>query len=236
MDSLYIVMPAYNEEDNIGKVIEEWYPVVEKYSGDGESRLVIIDDGSKDKTFEVMQKYADSRPLLLVLTKKNEGHGPTVLYGYHYALESGADYIFQTDSDGQTIPDEFDKFWAMRKDSEVVIGNRNHRQDGISRIFVTKVLKCVLRFVFGINVTDANCPYRLMSRQILTEYLPKVPENFNLANVLLTVLFVKENAGIVFLPITFRKRQGGTNSINMKSIARIGFRAIVDFRKISKEL
>ena len=47
-DKLYIIIPAYNEESNIKQVIEDWYPIVEKYGGDGKSRLVIIDDGSKD--------------------------------------------------------------------------------------------------------------------------------------------------------------------------------------------
>ena len=46
MDKLYIVIPAYNEEANIRQVIEDWYPIVEAHSGDGASRLVIIDDGS----------------------------------------------------------------------------------------------------------------------------------------------------------------------------------------------
>ena len=53
-DSLYIIMPAYNEEKNIGAVIEQWYPVVEKIGGD--SRLVILNDGSKDGTYENIRR------------------------------------------------------------------------------------------------------------------------------------------------------------------------------------
>ena len=88
---LYIVIPAYNEQENIGNVIDEWYPIVEKYNGNQESRLMIIDDGSKDSTFTIIQEYAKTRPLLLPMTKKNSGHGATVLYGYRCALEQGAD-------------------------------------------------------------------------------------------------------------------------------------------------
>lgn len=236
MDSLYIVMPAYNEEENIGGVIEEWYPIVERYSAGGESKLVIIDDGSKDRTYEVIRRYADSRPLLVPLTKMNEGHGATLLYGYHYALEHGADYIFQTDSDGQTLPEEFEKFWEMRKESEVIIGDRNHREDGFSRIFVTKVLKAVIRIVFGVNIADVNTPYRLMKGDVLERYIVKVPEKFNLSNVFLSVLFVKGNERVTFLPITFRKRQGGVNSINMKKIVKIGFHAVRDFYKLRRSM
>ena len=90
-EKLYIVIPAYNERDNIYKVLDDWYPVVEKHSGGGESRLVVIDDGSKDDTYAIMQEYARTHPLFEPLTKPNGGHGATVLYGYHYALEHGAD-------------------------------------------------------------------------------------------------------------------------------------------------
>ena len=69
MDKLYIVIPAYNEQDNIEQVINDWYPVIEKHNGDGQSRLVIIDDGSKDSTYEKLKQYAKTRPLLTPLTK-----------------------------------------------------------------------------------------------------------------------------------------------------------------------
>ena len=102
-EKLYIVIPAYNERDNIYQVLDDWYPVVEKHCGGGESRLVVIDDGSKDDTYAIMQEYAKTHPLFQPLTKPNGGHGATVLYGYRYALKQGADYIFQTDSDGGEI-------------------------------------------------------------------------------------------------------------------------------------
>ena len=66
--------------------------------------------------------------------KPNGGHGATVLYGYKYALKNGADYIFQTDSDGQTLPEEFEPFWKRRQKYDMVIGWRKDRQDGISRV------------------------------------------------------------------------------------------------------
>lgn len=115
VDSLYIVMPAYNEAENLPDVVREWYPVVETYHGDGRSRLVIVNDGSRDDTLAVLQKLAATHPQLVVLDKKNSGHGATLLYAYQYALDHGADYIFQTDSDGQTRPSEFAAFWAQRE-------------------------------------------------------------------------------------------------------------------------
>ena len=234
MDKLYIIIPAYNEEANIELVAREWHEVVAGIGQD--SRLVIINDGSKDQTYEKLCALQAELPQLLPVTKENGGHGATVLYGYFYALEHGADYIFQTDSDGQTLASEFQGFWEQRNEKKVLIGYRNHREDGISRIFVTKVLKMVLFLIFGIRVTDANTPYRLMPKKLLQKYIVKEPENFNLSNVSLTVLFLRGKENVKFIPITFRPRQGGVNSINLKKITKIGIQAVKDFRTIKKNL
>jgi len=234
MDKLYIVIPAYNEEENIEAVINDWYPIVEKI-GNG-SRLVIVDDGSKDGTYPIIRKAAGRLKALEALTKPNGGHGDTVLYGYKYALENGADYIFQTDSDGQTLAEEFWPFWERRADADMVIGHRKKRQDGFLRKFVTKVLKIVLGFCFHVWIKDANTPFRLMKASVLSRYINLIPDGYNLTNVLISVIFARKKLRVVYLPITFRPRQGGTNSINMKRIIRIGRQAFRDFRDINKAL
>lgn len=236
MEKLYIVIPAYNEEENIETLIKDWYPVIEKYNGGGESRLVIINDGSKDNTYEILKKNEKEKPLLTALTKENGGHGPTVLYGYRYALNNNADYIFQTDSDGQTLPGEFDYFWEHRNEYDAILGNRSDRQDGSSRKFVENTLRFILKLVFGVNVPDANAPFRLMKKDVLEKYIGKMPQDFNLPNVMLTTYFVYYKEHVLFKKVTFRPRQGGTNSINIKKIIKIGWKALADFRKLKKDM
>jgi len=231
VDKLYIVIPAYNEEANVGKVIKDWYPIVEKI-GNG-SKLVIIDDGSRDQTYQIMQQYASKMEAFDPITKANGGHGATILYGYHYAIDAGADYVFQTDSDGQTLPEEFWSFWEQRKSYDMVIGHRRGRQDGLSRVFVTKTLKFVLWLCFHVNVMDANTPFRLMKASTLKEQIKLIPKNYNLSNVIISVIYAKKKLAVKYLPVTFRPRQGGVNSINMKKIIQIGQQAFKDFRKIN---
>lgn len=234
MDKLYIVIPAYNEEENIKSVIEDWYPIVEKLGND--SRLVIIDDGSKDSTYNIMKQYAKKLEAFEPVTKPNGGHGATVLFGYQYAIRAGADYIFQTDSDGQTLPEEFWSFWEQRASYDMVIGHRRGRQDGFSRVIVTKTLKIVLWLCFHVSVTDANTPFRLMKAGKLEEQLQLIPEGFNLSNVIVSVIYAKKKLPVKYLPVTFRPRQGGINSINLKKIAGIGKKALKDFRSINRRL
>ena len=233
-DCLYIVMPAYNEEANIGTVIEQWYPVVEQVGG--KSRLVILNDGSKDGTYKKIQEYEKKYPRLIGIDKKNEGHGATILRGYRFAIDAGADYIFQTDSDGQTLPEEFWQFWRKRRVCGLLIGYRKARKDGLSRIFVTRVLRLVLFAVFHTWIKDANTPYRLMRASQLNKVLQDIPADFNLSNVLMTVIYKKHDLGVYYIPITFRPRQGGKNSLNMKRITKMGWKAWKDFLALRKTI
>lgn len=236
MDVLYMIIPAYNEEANIRQVIEDWYPIVEQHNGDGRSRLVVIDDGSKDATYEILCECAEKRPLLCPLTKKNGGHGATILEGYQYAVAQGADYIFQTDSDGQTLPSEFEPFWEQREKFDLVVGQRTRRQDGWSRLVVTKVLKTVVRAIFHVKVADANAPYRLMTRESLKNAISLIPKDYNLSNVVLSVAYQKLGYRVKSIPITFRPRQGGVNSINIRRIIGIGRQALRSFRELNRSM
>ncbi|GAP72730.1 glycosyl transferase family [Candidatus Symbiothrix dinenymphae] len=231
---LYIVMPTYNEQDNIRAVVAQWHPVVEKMGM--EARLLIVNDGSKDNTYTHLSDLQKHYPQLIALDKPNSGHGASCLFAYRKAIEEQADYIFQTDSDGQTLPEEFWQFWDERETYDFIIGARKGRQDGISRIFVTCVLRLLVRIIFGEWVKDANTPFRLMKTERLAKILTVIPTDFFLCNVAISTIAVKWKERCKWIPITFRPRQGGVNSINFKRIFRIGWKAIGDFREINKHL
>lgn len=235
MDKLYIVIPAYNEAENIAACVNDWYPIVERFGGEG-SRLVVVDDGSKDQTLSILNDLAKDRPLFVPLTKENGGHGSAVLHGYRYAIENGADFIFQTDSDGQTNPREFEAFWRERSQYDAVIGNRVRRGDGADRAFVEKTVCLLLRIYFGVKVPDANAPFRLMRSALVQKYIGRLPGDFNIPNIMLTAYFARYQEKIKFVPISFRPRQGGVNSLNIKKIVKIGWRAVGDFRKLRKDM
>lgn len=228
-ENLYIIIPAYNEAENIATTINEWHEIVSRVSP--ESRLFVIDDGSKDNTYSIMEKLTGQYPQLKIETKINSGHGATLTYGYKKALSEHADYIFQTDSDGQTVPQEFWEFWCLRSQFDFIIGERTNRQDGLSRIMVTKVLKIILKIIFKVSIPDANTPFRLMNAKTLENYIEKIPDEYNLTNIMLTVLMLKDKVKTKFIPISFKQRQGGKNSINIPRICKIGLRAVSDFKK-----
>ena len=234
MDKIYFVMPAYNEAANIEETVRQWYPIVEKSGKD--CRLVIANDGSKDDTFKILQSLQETYPQLIPLDKPNSGHGATVLYLYRYAIESGADYVFQTDSDGQTDPTEFLQMYENREKYDFQIGHRIDRQDGSSRVFVTRVLRAIVWLMFREWVVDANTPFRLMRSDKLKPIMDVIPHDYFLCNVAISAIAVKWKYNIKWYPISFKPRQGGVNSINIRRIIKIGWKAIGDFWKINKSL
>ncbi len=232
---LYVVMPAYNEEDNIETVIKDWYRVICENTGN-RARIVIVNDGSKDHTAQIVTKMIETYSQLILLNKENGGHGSAVLAGYQYALKKGADFVFQTDSDGQTDPQEFKEFWAKRNEYDAIVATRPDRKDGRYRILVENVLCFILRAIFGVKISDSNAPFRLMRASILRKYINRLPSDFFLPNVMLTTYLVYYHENVKFLPISFRPRQGGTNSINWKRIFLIGFRSVTEFTHLRKEM
>lgn len=235
MDTLYVVMPAYNEEEMIREVVRSWYPVLE---GKGEqSRLVVADSGSQDRTHEILEEMkSGDYPRLEILSDTGKQHGPKVIALYRYAINKGADYIFQTDSDGQTNPAEFAAFWNMRKEYDGIFGNRTVRGDGKARAFVEQVVCLLLRIYFGVKIPDANAPFRLMKANTVDKYLPKLAEDFNLPNIMMTAYFVHYKEKTAFKTISFKPRQGGVNSINIPKIVKIGWKALKDFNQLRKEM
>lgn len=232
MDNLYIVMPAYNEEENIKEVVTSWYKVLD---GKGEkSKLVVADSGSKDRTHDFLIELKKDYPKIEIIENTITTHGPKLIALYKYAIENDADYIFQTDSDGQTNPDEFNDFWNDRNKFDVILGNRVVRGDGFVRKIVENVVCFLLRVYYGVKVKDANAPFRLMEKNVLKKYIYNFSEDYNLPNIILTAFFVYNNEKWTSKVITFKPRKKGVNSINIPKIFKIGVKALSDFSYFKK--
>lgn len=234
MDSIYIVMPAYNEEGNVEDVVKHWYPILEGKAEN--SRLVIADSGSTDRTHEILVGLQNDYPQLDILTETNKYHGPKVIALYDHAIKNDIDYIFQTDSDGQTNPAEFDDFWKMRDRYDGIFGNRTIRGDGNDRAFIEKVVCVLLRIYFGIKVPDANAPFRLMKSAVVKKYLDKMPHDYELPNIMLTTYYAYYREKMIFSEISFKPRKVGKDSVDIPRIIKYGWNALGDFHRLKKEM
>src|SRR5215475_3246281 len=107
--TLAVVIPVYNEAANLPALLRDWQP---EFQNTGSPYLIIfIDDGSKDDSLHLLTTLAAAGPTLAVHTQPNSGHGPAILNGYRRAIDTGAEWIFQIDSDHQLETGAFQKLW-----------------------------------------------------------------------------------------------------------------------------
>jgi glycosyltransferase involved in cell wall biosynthesis len=228
------VMPIYNEEANVRTVITEWLSAF----GDAgvNARLLAVNDGSRDRTLAILRELETKfSNRLIVIDKPNSGHGPSCRVGYEFALGQNATWVLQIDSDGQCDPVFFPSFWNQRNQADCIFGLRITREDGFLRKLISQACTRLTSLLTGCNLKDANVPYRLIRRSALEDALRLVPKDFDIQNVALTVV-LKRNPTLrwVYVPIRFRARQGGTNSINLPKIAKMGLRMLGQIRQIKK--
>lgn len=217
---LLVVVPAYNEEASIGKVVMEWFPALERATNN--FLLLAMDDGSTDRTLKLLHQLREVLgPRCEILSRPNRGHGQTCLQGYRIAVERGIPYVFQIDSDGQCPPQYFFEFWRKRHLCDVIYGRRTRRDDGFRRTLVTYAVRLLLFLRFGTNCVDANVPYRLMRTAAIARVLDRVPADFSLANIALAVL-LRRTRGISHgaIPIHFGARYGGNPSVPLERFGR----------------
>jgi len=232
---LALVMPIYDEATNIASVLREWFACLDAVVPD--FVLFAINDGSKDKTAEVVSSLgAELGPRLRLINKRNSGHGRSCREGYELALNSGARWIFQIDSDGQCDPAFFRAIYDERANHDCVFGYRRTRDDGFGRLVVTRAYRILLFILTGAFMRDANVPYRLLRAGALRSALGRVPADVDLQNIALTISLKREpDLRWKDVPIHFRARQGGENSINYHKIAKMGARFLRDLPRISHE-
>ncbi len=228
-------MPAYNEEECIDLVVHNWIDLLNRQFPSDNTRLVVINDGSKDRTGAILDtlkpKYPDK---LVVVHQPNGGHGNAVVNGYRHAVALGSDYVFQTDSDDQFITDDFSKLWEKRHQSHFILGYRQIRFDAPARLVITRILRFSLFFIYGTYIRDSNIPFRLINGQYLKKLLEQLPSPPPFApNIFLAVMARKAGQKTFDIPITHKERQTGTVSILKWKLIKVcmqSFRELAEFR------
>ena len=213
---LMVVMPAYNEEASVRKVLREFFGEIEHWTE--KFVFLCLNDGSMDRTGEILDRLREQLgPRLEVRHQANRGHGQTCLEGYREAVRRKIPWILQIDSDGQCDPQYFFRFWRQRNRADVIYGVRFKRDDGWRRIFASKILRIFLWVSAWVNCRDANVPYRLMNTEKIASALATLPEGMFLANVGLAVALRRE-PGIrtAYVPIHFRERFGGEPKVALR--------------------
>jgi len=156
---LSIIIPVYNEKDSVAELHTELVSVLSKLNRPYE--IIFVDDGSKDGTLSELKKL---KPVRIISFTRNFGKSQALQAGF---IAAKGDYIFTMDGDLQDDPAEIPNFLEeMKNGSDLVVGWKQNRLDGMSKGLVSKIANRVTGWATGVYVHDMNCGYKLYKSDV----------------------------------------------------------------------
>ncbi|HEY8463731.1 MAG TPA: glycosyltransferase family 2 protein [Bacillota bacterium] len=229
-EGISLFFPAYNEEANVGGTIEKALAVLEPLGCRYE--VIIVDDGSKDRTAAIVREYAAKNPqVILVCHEKNRGYGSALQTGFQ-SCRNGL--IFFSDCDLQFDLCELNSLIAaMEKDPtiDVVIGYRIKRADPLIRTLNAFGWKMWARFLFGLQVQDIDCAFKLFKRNVIEQI--RIESTGALINVEILAKIKQMGYKVVELGVHHYPRTAGTQTgANLKVIIKAFYESFALYSKI----
>lgn len=161
---LSVVLPAYNEESVIAQTVERCVLVLAAVAPDYE--IIIVDDGSRDRTGAIADELATANPRVRVVhNQPNRGYGGALMAGFRAATKS---LTFFMDADGQFDIRDIVKLLQQREAGHrVVLGYREHRQDSFLRLVNAWGWNVLVSQVFGLSVRDVDCAFKVYDTNLV---------------------------------------------------------------------
>ncbi|MBI4506672.1 MAG: glycosyltransferase family 2 protein [Chloroflexi bacterium] len=160
--SISAFFPAYNDGGTIASMVITADVVLRQLADDYE--IIVVNDGSKDYTDEVLRELeARYERLRVIRHEKNRGYGGALRSGFAAARK---DLVFYTDGDAQYDVHELPTLVAALDTADVVNGYKISRSDPLVRIVVGRLYHHVVRLAFGLRLKDVDCDYRLLRREV----------------------------------------------------------------------
>ena len=218
---LSVVMPAYNEEGAIEEAVDEVRrQVLDAIPG---AEFVVIDDGSRDRTGAILDRLAAADPRLRVIHQPNSGHGAALRRGME---EARGEFLFLLDSDRQIPIEAFAPLWEAARGRDGAFGQRRQRHDPALRLALTRLVRGALRPLFGVALTDANVPFKVVRRSVWLAARDVIPERTLAPSLFLAVYARKKGLDVVEMEVPHRPRRTGVVSIRRWTLFKFCARAL----------
>lgn len=219
MNKSIIVIPTYNEVENISKLIDTIFNIKSDID------ILIVDDNSPDGTAEVVSKMMnkDSR-IHLIKRPGKMGLGTAYCDGFKYALEKGFDYIFEMDADFSHNPEDIPRFLEEIHNYDLVIGSRyvsgvNVVNWPLKRLILSYGANLYTRIITGMPVHDATGGFKCFRAEALKKIdLNKIKSNGYGFQIEMNFRLWKSGARLKEIPIIFIDRRSGVSKMNKKII------------------
>ena len=217
MDRKIVIIPTYNEKENIEKIIRAVFAL------EGQFNILVIEDGSPDGTAAIVRKLQEEFPdrLFMIERQGKLGLGTAYITGFKWSVENGYDYIFEMDADFSHNPKDLPRLYeACRNGADLAIGSRYC--NGISvinwpigRVIMSYYASVYVRTVLGMKVYDTTAGFKCYRRRILeTIDLDKVRMKGYGFQIEMKYSTYKLGFKIEEVPIIFVDRKEGTSKMS----------------------
>jgi dolichol-phosphate mannosyltransferase len=223
MGPAWLILPTYDEAENVERIVRAVLPVLERAPCDGH-RVLIVDDGSPDGTGEIADRLAAEIEEVEVLHRPApQGLGPAYLAGFEHALRAGAGLVLEMDADFSHDPDDVERLIAAVADgADLALGSRYVPGGGVSdwglgRRIVSRGGCLYARRVLSVSVRDLTGGFKCFRREVLEAIdLPTVRSRGYAFQVELTLRAVRAGFRVVEVPIVFRERRFGRSKMSWR--------------------
>ncbi len=217
MGKLLILIPAYNEAENIERVVEN---LKENHS---EYDYVVVNDGSKDKTYDICKQKGYN----VIDLPINLGLAGGFQAGVKYAYRKGDDYVIQFDADGQHLPEYIQPMIEeIEKGYDIVIGSRfvNEKKPFTARMLGSRLISLAIKITTGQWIKDPTSGMRMYNRNCMKEYAQEV--NYGPEPDTVSYL-VKNGAKVSEIQVSMEERIAGTSYLNFARSISYMFRMLM---------
>ncbi len=211
MDDLTIVIPAYNEE----QALSFFLPELIDFCRSRGCRLIIVNDGSKDNTRNLLNDYAEESFFTPLHHKINRGYGGAIKTGIHAAKTS---YVITIDADGQhRLEDVSALYDALRiNDADMVIGQRKKHKESYYRKIGKALIHFIATLLMPIPIQDLNSGMKIYRTGLARQYMQLCPDTMAFSDII-TLIFINQRHLVQEYPITVVPRTTGESTISTKT-------------------
>jgi glycosyltransferase involved in cell wall biosynthesis len=212
---LAVVLPAWNEEAVISTTVQRVVETLSEVAPDYE--VIVVDDGSQDRTGEIADALAAANPRIRVVhNRPNKGYGGALIAGFNAVSK---ELTFFMDADGQFDIRDITRLLAHLDEADAVLGYREHRQDPPLRIVNAWGWKMLMRLLFGLKVRDVDCAFKLYPTRLVRR--ANVQAQGAMVNTEMLVKLNRLGYKWIEVPVNHYPREGGkATGANLRVIIR----------------
>ncbi len=212
ISELSVIIPAYNEAENLPIILPNLIKFCEQYNW----KIIIVNDGSKDNSRDVLKPFQNSDHFSVIHHKLNKGYGAAIKSGIQ---SCDTEYAITIDADGQHRNEDIEKLFIAMKanDADMIVGSRKGTK---SATFMRGIGKSIIRFTAKLMITvpihDINSGMKIYRTELAKQYLHLTPNSMPFSDII-TLIFISNRHLVLEEPILVKDRLKGESTIGMQT-------------------